>query len=507
MFFISTIAQGSIQLQKETKENTEWVLMFYQNGDNKLSPAIDICQNLIEKVGSTEEVRIAVLIDKNSINDTKLYYYEGTIAIEQDWEPESDMSNPDTIIEFVNKVRLDYPANHYCFQITANKGSGWQGISYDDHSDGLMITMPELFDAFDEITDNGCIKLDVIMVQSCLCGNFELRYQIRQFCHYFVGYADCGLVGDIPFDTILEDLTTNPSMNEMEFALMCVDHFTPIQYHDIYQAFSVTESTQLDLLADAIDDIAIWLIDHMDTYKQDIDAALSVTRKYGLEFNIDYYKDLEDFLNHLLIDDESFNILKQNVLDQIQESVISCVYLEGYPSCGFNFYIPDVKEDYNNALRYDHSLPSPYEETLFAENTHWDEFLKTYLEIDDNSPPDSPLISGEDKGKVGEEMEYTFSGVDPNNDNLCFYIDWGDGSSEWTEFISSTDDISVTHVWTEEGSYDIKAKCVDQFGGESDWGTLSITMPKTKEISISFFKLILYTFFERFPSLQDLLLK
>ena len=500
---MSTIVQASIAIQKETKENAEWVLLFYQNGDNKLSPAIDICQSLIEKVGSTDEVKIAVLIDKQSINDTKLYYYEGTTAIEQDWELESDMSNPDTIVAFVNKVRTDYPANHYCFEITANKGSGWQGISYDDHSDGIIITMPELFDAFDEITDNGCMKLDVILVQSCLCGNLELRYQIRQFCHYFVGYADCGLVGDIPFDAILEDVTTDPLMDEMEFAMMCVEHFNPIQYHNIYQAFSATESTQLDNLADSIDDLSLWLIENIDTYKQDIDAALSETRKYGLEFNIDYYKDLENFLSHLSIDDDSFTTLKQTILDRIQESVISCVALEGYPSCGFNFYFPDEKNDYNSALRYDHSLPSPYEENLFAENTHWDEFLKTYLEIESNSPPNIPTISGEEKGTVGEELEYTFSGNDPNNDNLCFYIEWGDESNEWSDFMSSDEDISITHVWNEKGSFEIRAKCVDQFGEESDWGTLTVTMPKTREFSNSIFEVMLKLFFERFPLFQN----
>jgi hypothetical protein len=56
--------------------------------------------------------------------------------------------------------------------------------------------------------------------------------------------------------------------------------------------------------------------------------------------------------------------------------VIAKVTLEGYPSCGFNFYIPNKKDDYNDALRYDHALPSPYEETLFAIDTNWDEFLK-----------------------------------------------------------------------------------------------------------------------------------
>ena len=178
----------------------EWVIMFYQCGDNALSTGISVCLDFIKKVGATDAVKIAVLIDKKPVNDTKLYYYEGTTPVEQEWPLESDLSDPDTLVSFAQKVKNDYPANHYCLEITSNKGSGWQGICYDEHGDELMISMPELFDALDVITENGCFKLDVLLIQTCLGGNLEFRYQVRQFCHYFVSYADCGLVGDFPFD-------------------------------------------------------------------------------------------------------------------------------------------------------------------------------------------------------------------------------------------------------------------------------------------------------------------
>jgi hypothetical protein len=480
------------------------VLMFYQNGDNKISSSIDICLDLIEAVGATDDVKIAVLIDKRELNDTHLYYYEGTSRIEQDWPKESDMSDPETIIQFIDKARTDYPAHHYCFEITANKGSGWQGISYDIHSDGMMITMPELFDAFDEITDNGCMKLDVIMVQSCLCGNLEFRYQVRQFCDYFVGYPDCGLVGDIPFDKILEDVTGNPLMNAEEFSVCCINHFVPQQFGYIYQAFSSTDSMELDGLTVAIDELALWLIDHMDTYKDDIQSALDETRRYGLAFFIDYYLDLEDFLSHLSISDASFNTVKEHILAAIQDVVISCVALEGYPSCGFNFYFPDTRDDYNKALRYDHSLPSPYEETLFAQDTQWDEFLKTYHDLMDNSPPDVPAITGPNKGAPGVEHEYVFTASDSNDDEICFFIDWGDGSSEWTNLESSGEEITASHVWAEKGSYSIEAKSIDQFGEESEWGTYEVEMPKTR-LTSPIFSWLVYRFPQLLPLLQMIL--
>ena len=104
----SNMVQSSNNISSvKIKDNVDWVLMFYQNGDNKLSPYIDVCLDLIETVGATDDVKIAVLIDKKPINDTTLYYYEGTNAVKQDWPAESDMSDPETIVQFAEKVMSD----------------------------------------------------------------------------------------------------------------------------------------------------------------------------------------------------------------------------------------------------------------------------------------------------------------------------------------------------------------------------------------------------------------
>lgn len=501
MLFLVSGAQAS-QIITENGSESKWVIMFYQNGDNQLSSYIDICLDLIETVGATDDVKIAVLIDKKQLNDTRLYYYDGTIAVEQDWPLESDMSDPETLVQFAEKVMSDFPSDNYCLEITANKGSGWQGISYDENGDGIMITMPELYDALDTITDNGCFKLDVLLIQTCLGGNLEFRYQVRQFCDYYVSYADCGLIGDIPFDSILADVVANPSMSAEQFAITVVDQFTPQQVEDIYQAMGATDSTKLDDLCMSIDEIAVWFYENIATYKDDIESALEETRKYGLQFNIDYYVDLKDFLEHLNIDDSHYLDVKNTVLNNIEESVIAKVTLEGYPSCGFNFYIPNKKDDYNDALRYDHALPSPYEETLFAIDTNWDEFLKTFLDIPNNTPPEIPDIDGSNKGKPNEEYEYILSADDPQGDNVCFYVDWGDNTYERTDLVSSGEETIVSHTWDTRGTFDIKVKSIDKYSDESDWAILKVTMIKSKAniIDTSFLK-----FLENYPLLYQLL--
>jgi hypothetical protein len=489
----------------ENKDNANWVLMFYQNGDNKLSPYIGICLNLLGSVGATDDVKIAVLIDKKPINDTTLYYFEGTTPVEQDWPAESDMSDPETLVQFAEKVMNDYPSENYMLEITANKGSGWQGVCYDEHGDGIMITMPEIHDALDTITENGCFKIDVVLIQSCLAGNHAFRYQISQFCNYFVSYADCGLVGDIPFDIILADVVADPTMSGEQFAINIVDNFEPQQIQEIYQAMGATDSNKIDELSMSIDELADWFLDNFDTYNSDIQTALVETRRYGLEFNIDYFVDLKDFLDHLSITDSEFLNIKNSILNNIEETVIANVTLEGHPSCGFNFYFPDIKNDYNNALRYDHALPSPYEETLFALNTDWDEFLKKYLDLEDNTPPDTPTINGPDEGSPNQEYEFTISADDSQGDNICFYIEWGDGTFEWTDLDTPGEDIILKHTWETKKSYEIKVKSIDQYCAGSDWGKLKIDIPRSKAANANLLLNLFRRFVNIFPTLQILL--
>ncbi len=73
-----------------------------------------------------------------------------------------------------------------------------------------------------------------------------------------------------------------------------------------------------------------------------------------------------------------------------------------------------------------------------------------------------PTISGPTSGGVGEELTYTFVSNDPEEDNVSYYIDWGDGDKEgWLGPYKSGQEINESHSWDEEGEYEIKAKAKD----------------------------------------------
>lgn len=491
LFIVSLFSTVAVSKELST-DSSEWVLMIYLNGDNKLSAAQQQVLQQIKNVGSNEEVIFTVLIDGDQEDDTSLYYLEGTTLEQQEWTTESDMSDATTIKEFVQKVQNDIQAEKYGLMLSSNKGSGWQGVSWDDHGDGIMITMPELTEALNDITHNGADPLDIIAIETCLGGNFEVIYQLQSFCDIYVGYADCGLVGDWPYSAALAELRDNPSMTGTNFATAIIDTFNPrnVPSYKLKTAMGATDTTQVNEIKEGLNDLAMFFLDNLDSYQDEIQTALTSTRVYGQLWNINYFIDIYNFLDVLSIDSSEFQTIKTSIQSSIDTAVISKAHVDGDTCCGFNMYFPQDKRDYNNALRYESGeLPSPYEETAFARDSSWDEFLKTLLQLNDNTAPLNPSINGPAKGKAGTEYEYSLVATDPDGDSLRYCIDWDDGSTEqWTDYFASGESVTVSHIWNETGTYTIKVKAKDEGQIETDWVSLETSMPHihSKQFSVSF---------------------
>ena len=87
---------------------------------------------------------------------------------------------------------------------------------------------------------------------------------------------------------------------------------------------------------------------------------------------------------------------------------------------------------------------------------------------------EKPDIDGPLSGEVGEELTYTFVSDDPEEDNVSYYIDWGDGNKEgWLGPYLSGQEIDESHSWDKEGEYEIKAKVRD-YWDDSFWNTYVI---------------------------------
>lgn len=127
-----------------------------------------------------------------------------------------------------------------------------------------------------------------------------------------------------------------------------------------------------------------------------------------------------------------------------------------------------------------------------------DMFFTTYWK---DYGPNPPRIDGIQDGKKQERYDYTISAIDPEDDDVYFFIEWGDGRSMgWIGPYASGEEVTKNHQWASEGNYTLRVKAKDTYGVEGDWQTMHITLPKHNILPRPF-----YTFLQNHPNLFPLL--
>ena len=122
-----------------------------------------------------------------------------------------------------------------------------------------------------------------------------------------------------------------------------------------------------------------------------------------------------------------------------------------------------------------------------------------------NQQPLAPTVTGPSSGKPGTSYTFDFETTDPNNDDIYYFVDWGDGETEdWDGPYSSGEGSSASHTWADRGVYTVKVKARDDYGMEGPWGTLKVTMPRARSYRFIEF---LERFLEPFPMIKQILMK
>jgi outer membrane protein assembly factor BamB len=126
------------------------------------------------------------------------------------------------------------------------------------------------------------------------------------------------------------------------------------------------------------------------------------------------------------------------------------------------------------------------------------------LKLINNSSPSTPSIQGPASGTIKQNYDYTIVSTDPEDNNISYYVNWGDGTTTgWIGPYGSGQEQTVSHTWEKKGTYTIQVKARDNYSAESDWGTLQVTMPLSYEPpQFPFIHWLLERFPNAFPILR-----
>ena len=92
------------------------------------------------------------------------------------------------------------------------------------------------------------------------------------------------------------------------------------------------------------------------------------------------------------------------------------------------------------------------------------------LQVGSSYPPEPPTVDGNEMVRINNEYEFTATTTDPENDQIYYMFDWGDGTdSGWLGPVNSGVSMSATHSWSEIGDYEVKVRAKDVEDSRSKW--------------------------------------
>lgn len=249
-----------------------WTFLVYMDGDNDLEGEAIADFLEMARIGSTKDVRIVVQLDRvkgynydydNWTNTRRGIVLHGSFP-RATWGTdigEKNMGDVETLREFVSWGKANYPADHTAL-VLWNHGDGWRSqtpraqkraICTDQTSNNDSLTMAEVRQALESAG-----PVDLIGFDACLMGMAEVAYELREQGSVMVGSEELEPAEGWPYNTILYDLVTSPTLTAAQFAGRIVDRYCA-SYEDSYTLSSV-DLKQMDPLAGSISNLAQTLI-------------------------------------------------------------------------------------------------------------------------------------------------------------------------------------------------------------------------------------------------------
>ncbi len=112
----------------------------------------------------------------------------------------------------------------------------------------------------------------------------------------------------------------------------------------------------------------------------------------------------------------------------------------------------------------------------------------TYFVSMVSDTPSTPVITGPNEISSEQATSFTFTSTDSDGNELYYYIDWDDGTTEeWIGPYQSGEEIIITHRWSEPTTYRLSAQVKDEYEtiSEKSYHSLEVTNSQPHDPSIN----------------------
>jgi Clostripain family len=405
MLLVPALVAPAQSQAKAAQAAAKWTYMLYMGGDGSLEHWLvqDIGKEF-GKVGSNDDVNIVLLSDRTpgyatqdgNWTDTRIFYVrKGDSAASTpvaNWG-ERNTGDPETLVDFVNYARNNYPAEHYVLILWGHSWAWrpeqtmWDESTPYDPTVDIWAPNGAAAGSLDPheiagILDRGALGLlDIIAYDACEAQAIEVESVWKGHAQYMVASQDDVWWEGFRNDLILAGLENNPDMSPRELAILMAQNLTD-------RTISVVDLAEVDNLLAAVDDWSSALSVSLASHRAEIDAAYSNT--LGVDGD-PLNKDLYDAANEIkeAVDDPVIRAKSQAVMDAVSNEVLyewhqKAKYKDAH---GIGIFWPRLTEDLD--------LPSPHTYGYdwdyyyfdgsnrpgleFSQLTGWDDFLNIYV--------------------------------------------------------------------------------------------------------------------------------
>jgi len=478
IIFISTLTplivsskkpETEFELDLEPKTTKNWTFMIYfcaDTRDDYVTSSLDNSANWLASAmlntinslywydlldGSESNLNVLALFDHPYSSEypsgqAKLYelQYNNLITL-ANYGPKN-MGNPNTLKDFINYCKAHYPANNYALVLN-DHGRGYAGACYDYHAQhqswdyalGDCLSLPEIEQAISSAGD-----VDVLVMDTCLGGSFELMWQLRGEARYVIAGETLQSEKALyhPRD-ILYTLSRDTTMTPLELAQVCFDFaVSPVRvptdpyYSSQWPSVTLYDTTKFEgiplsgglSLFYAFDKMTEYLYNevlHNLTYAREVFIPL----RNQLYYPTSAFKskammvDLGDFVTTLLEHADELHYHADieyyagQVLERLEISpswtIVDHEVKPFYANSnltGFSICFPDTRDMYQEYL-----YANLYDTFDISDDTYWDEFIFNIY------PPNESLLKIPIP-EFYEEFHFFLHPCDPTI-NLHIFID------------------------------------------------------------------------------------